>query len=105
MPLLITTGYYSQGAYTHSNPNHNKEVEHVSVISSAHGPRSRSDINPTQFNEINDPLNILDRPPGHGHTGKDTHLFGGTSQATCHIPTGKTIILVVMFSLKKNNKK
>ncbi|XP_071795529.1 DNA-binding protein RFX6-like isoform X2 [Asterias amurensis] len=90
-------GYYSQGAYTHSNPNHNKDVEHVSVISSVHGPRSQSDINPTQFNEINDPLNILDRPPGLGppglgppglgQPGKDAHLFGGTSQATCHIPT------------------
>ncbi|XP_038053265.1 DNA-binding protein RFX6-like isoform X2 [Patiria miniata] len=79
-------GYYSQGAYNHEHPGH-KDVEHVSVISSTHAQRVRPERGHAQFNEINDPLNILDRP-AVTRGNKEDLIYGVTSQASCHDPTG-----------------
>ncbi|XP_070565007.1 DNA-binding protein RFX6-like isoform X2 [Ptychodera flava] len=77
-----SSGYYS------SYPPQSKaeHVEHVSVISSAHGGR----VDPGHYNETTDPLHLLDRPTRRTPP-KDAGpaLYGPRSSSTCHSPVGQ----------------
>ncbi|XP_077979193.1 DNA-binding protein RFX6-like [Glandiceps talaboti] len=73
------------GYYTYPAHNKAEHVEHVSVISSAHGNR----VDPGLYNETTDPLHLLDRPTKRTPP-KDAGpaLFGPRTSSSCHSPAG-----------------